>query len=268
MEYLSRFTNIADRILYKALFCREFEKIIQILSKRGIVECPIYLSIGQELPPAALSELCPNVKLFAQHRAHSYFLCFGGTPRELIAKLKCREGSASIQIKGKMYGHSGLMGDQAPIAVGAALAGMSPVVCVLGDASGEEDYVLGAIGFASKRKLPIMFLIEDNNLSILTEKSVRRNWELSDVGIALGLTKSLNSSDDLLELMDKMKETLSSMPSLLNVGVTRLCWHAGNNMNEENLIDRLDSLINKSNQKDLIRKYVSIELGDLLNEFS
>lgn len=268
MEYISRFTNLTDRILYKALYCREVEKIIQTLSKKGIIKCPIYLSVGQELPPAVLSELLPDAKIFAQHRAHSYFLCFGGAVRELIKKLKSKEGSASIQIKNKMYGHSGLMGDQGPIAVGAALAGMHPVVCVLGDASAEEDYVLGAIGFASKKKLPITFLIEDNNLSILTEKTVRRNWELSDVGSALKLEKSLSSSDELLELIEKMKDAIESMPSLINVSVTRLCWHAGNNMNDANLPDRLNDLINKSNQKNLIQESVFVELKDLLNEFS
>ena len=40
----------------------------------------------------------------------------------------------------------------------------------LGDASAEEDYVLTSLGWASTKKLPILFIVEDNNLSILTEK--------------------------------------------------------------------------------------------------
>ena len=39
----------------------------------------------------------------------------------------------------------------------------------MGDAS-RKDYVLGALGWASAKKLPILFIVEDNNLSILTEK--------------------------------------------------------------------------------------------------
>ena len=40
----------------------------------------------------------------------------------------------------------------------------------MGDASAEEDYALGALGWASTKELPILFIVEDNNLSILTEK--------------------------------------------------------------------------------------------------
>ena len=49
----------------------------------------------------------------------------------------------------------------------------------MGDASAEEDYVLGALGWASTKKLPILFIVEDNNLSILTEK------KLEEIGICM-----------------------------------------------------------------------------------
>ena len=55
-------------------------------------------------------------------------------------------GAASIHDpKIGMFGHSGLMGDQVPIAVGAALGSGKTVLTVVGDASGEEDYVYGAM---------------------------------------------------------------------------------------------------------------------------
>ena len=37
------------------------------------------------------------------------------------------------------------------------------------------------------KNLPIWFIVEDNNLSILTEKKVRRNWEMGDVAKSFGL---------------------------------------------------------------------------------
>ena len=51
----------------------------------------------------------------------------------------------------------------------------------MGDAAAEEDYVLGGLGWASTKNIPLITVVEDNNLSILTEKKVRRNWEMSDV---------------------------------------------------------------------------------------
>ena len=80
-----------------------------------------------------------------------------------------------------MYGHDGLMGSNGPIGVGACFATNKPTIIFLGDAAAEEDYVLAALGWASVKKLPILFIIEDNNYSILTEKKVRRNWHMKDV---------------------------------------------------------------------------------------
>ena len=68
------------------------------------------------------------------------------------------------------------MGSQVPIAIGACYASKKPTIVFLGDASAEEDYVLAALGWASFKKLPILFVVEDNNMSIKTEK------KLEDIG--------------------------------------------------------------------------------------
>ena len=55
-------------------------------------------------------------------------------------------GSASIHsTKINMFGHDGHMGTQAPIATGDETVQTNLVF--LGDASAEEDYVLGALGW-------------------------------------------------------------------------------------------------------------------------
>ena len=77
-----------------------------------------------------------------------------------------------IQKKIKMFGHDGLMGTQGPIGVGSCFVSKKPTIVFLGDASAEEDYVLASLGWASFKKLPILFIVEDNNLSILTEKKL------------------------------------------------------------------------------------------------
>ena len=56
----------------------------------------------------------------------------------------------------------------------------------MGDASAEEDYVLGALGWAATKKLPILFIVEDNNLSILTEK---KSEEIGTCTMWLGHSK-------------------------------------------------------------------------------
>lgn len=108
-----------------------------------------------------------------------YLLGFRGDPIALIDELLGKEtgcakgmgGSASIHCPEiGMYGHDGLMGSNSAIGVGACFASKKPTIVFLGDAAAEEDYSLASYGWASTKNLPILFVIEDNNLSILTEK--------------------------------------------------------------------------------------------------
>ena len=182
------------KVFKKASLCREFEEsVIQKLKEKKI-NTPTYVSAGQEFIPSTISTICENKKIkpliFGQHRCHSVYISFGGNLKKLANELlgkttgctKGKGGSPSIHSNQiNMYGHDGLMGSNGPIGVGACFALKKPTIIFLGDASVEEDYVLGALGWASTKKLPILIVIEDNNLSILTEKKTRRNWEIKDV---------------------------------------------------------------------------------------
>ena len=128
-----------------------------------------------------LTNSFPKTKkqIFIQHRGHATYLAFGGDLKKLILELLgsnkgCANGmggSASIQCREKnIYGHDGLMGSHGPIAVGACFGNNFPTLCFIEDAAAEEDYFLASLGWASTKKLPIWFIVEDNNLSILTEK--------------------------------------------------------------------------------------------------
>ena len=89
-------------------------------------------------------------------------------------------GSTSIHCKEiNMFGHDGHMGTQVN-RYRCCFQSKKPTIVFMGDASAEEDYVLGALGWASTKKLPILFIVEDNNLSILTEKKLE-NWNMHEV---------------------------------------------------------------------------------------
>ncbi len=106
----------------------------------------------------------------------------------------------------------------------------------MGDASAEEDYVLGALGWASTKKLPILFIVEDNNLSILTKKKVRRNWNMHDVARSFKM-KGYNLNDNPTEII-KYQKYFFKEPMLLNINTNRLFWHAGAGKDSEDIFDR------------------------------
>lgn len=201
----------------------------------GIMKMPIYLSLGSEHVPAAISTVSKDFLIFAQHRCHSYYLSFGGDMRKLIDELLHRPsgcaggmgGSASIHDPAiGMFGHSGLMGDQVPIAVGAALGSGKKVLAVAGDASVEEDYVFGAIAYAATKKLPVLVICEDNNLSILTPVATRRSWGINEVARSLGM-QAVDIADDPWLIAHYVELFLGKLPALINIRTCRHLWHAG-----------------------------------------
>src|SRR3989338_5216113 len=214
---------------------RYFELEAARVYNTGVMKIPIYLSLGQEHIPAAISTVTRDFLIFAQHRAHSYYLSFGGDMRKLTDELLHRAtgcargmgGSASIHDPSiGMFGHSGLMGDQVPIAVGATLGSGRRALAVVGDASAEEDFVYGAMGFAATRKLPVLFVGEDNDLSILTRVSTRRSWSIVDVARSLGL-QGVDITDDPWLIAHYVKLYLKDLPAFINIRTCRHRWHAG-----------------------------------------
>lgn len=225
----------ALRIFAKAALCRAFELKTAEVFKQGLIRVPIYLSVGQEMVAAVVSEAFAGCRIFGQHRAHAHYICHGGDLRALADELlhlptgcaRGMGGSASIHSpRIGMYGHSGLMGDHVPIAVGAALASGRPTLAVFGDAAAEEDYVAAAMGFAATRRLPVLFLCEDNNLSILTTVDVRRSWSLVDVAKGMGLA-AVDLADDPASLLAAAADLSGRLPAFLNVRTCRHLWHAG-----------------------------------------
>jgi TPP-dependent pyruvate/acetoin dehydrogenase alpha subunit len=239
------------KVFNRASLCRNFDEVVFKKLQDKTITFPTYLSVGQEFIPATIAQIVEdrNIEpdIFIQHRGHATYLSFGGRVVELIDELLGRPtgcangmgGSASIQCKEKhIFGHDGLMGSQVPIAVGSCYASKKPTIVFVGDSAAEEDYVFSSIGWAATKNIPILFVVEDNNLSILTEKKVRRNWEIDRVAKGFGV-EAYNISDD----SDDIKKYLSRVfkkPMLLNINTVRKYWHAGAGIDDVNVFDRYE----------------------------
>lgn len=216
-------------------FIRQFEYKVKEAYDRKIFQIPVYLAVGQEFNAAALSMVLPGVDIFAQHRAHGVCLAFGGSPEKLRDELLGTptgysggmSGSNAIQAPEiNMFGHSGLMGEQVPIAVGAALASGRPTLTICGDASVEEDYIYPSLGYAAMQKLPVFFVCEDNGLSILTPIETRRNWSAVDVARSVGMT-AVDIADDPWLIAHHVQVMMKDPPGFINIQTVRNLWHAG-----------------------------------------
>jgi pyruvate dehydrogenase E1 component alpha subunit len=244
--------NYRLNVFKKASFCRHFENAVYKNVQSKNIKIPVYLSAGQEYIPASIATILedkgiePNI--FIQHRGHSTYLSFGADSAALIDELLGKKtgcaggmgGSASIHsLEKNIFGHDGLMGSQVPIAVGHCYSTKKPTIVTMGDASAEEDYVLGAMGWASTKNLPILFVVEDNNLSILTEKKIRRNWEMDDVAKAFKM-EAHNITDDPFHIFQLLYHYDFDRPMLLNINTNRKYWHSGAGQDGDNF-DRYEN---------------------------
>jgi pyruvate dehydrogenase E1 component alpha subunit len=244
---------LSSRIYESAALNRAFEVSAFEQIKLGNIKFPTYLSAGQEYISAtiavALEEAGINQRqIFIQHRGHSTYLSFGGDIDKLVLELLgdkrgCANGmggSASIHsVEANIYGHDGLMGSHGPISTGMCYANKIPTLCFTGEGAVEEDYFLTSIGWASTKKLPIIFVVEDNNLSILTEKKVRRNWEIHDVAKAFKM-KAFDIDDDPQDIFNCLdfEKGIFAEPMLLNIKTNRMFWHAGAGIDDPDIFDR------------------------------
>jgi pyruvate dehydrogenase E1 component alpha subunit len=241
-EKLDR-TGVFRRMCYIRYFEREVARACEQQRVPGVV----YLAVGQESVAATVSTLTRGFAVFNQHRCHSIYLAHGGSPEVLRDELLglesgcCggRGGSPSAQDPAiPMFAYHGLIGEHIPLAAGYALATSQPTVVYFGDAGSEEDYALTAFGFAATHALPVLFVCEDNDLSILTPVRDRRNWQVTDVVRSMGLGCA-EVEDDPEQIFQATHALLPRLPAFINVKTCRHLWHAGTGVDGEPAQDRL-----------------------------
>lgn len=215
---------------------RMFEEVIVKVAKTGKINVKVHMSSGQEAVAAAIAETVSNYQIFVQHRCMDVFLALGGMPEAMRDEILCLDtGCCGGQLGGafqihngevELYAHTGFIGENVSVGVGMALGNRKKTLCFFGDGAAEEDYVLETIGFAATHHLPVLFVCTDNELSVLSPKEKRRNWELVDVAKGFGL-KTIDIADDPFSLMRYFKDFDQYLPALVNVRVCRNYWHAG-----------------------------------------
>ncbi len=250
---------------------RQFEQGAAQASTAGLTSGPVYLSIGQESPSATISTLTKGYSVFAQHRCHSVYLAHGGDPRVLRDELLGREsgccrgrgGSPCLQdLSIPLFGHHGLIGENIPLGTGYALATQKPTVIYFGDAAGEEDYALTSFGFAATHRLPVLYVCEDNDLSILTPIQDRRSWDLQEVVGAMGLPGATIDDDPQL-IFDTTRELLAQLPAFITIKTCRHRWHAGAGTDGPPAWDRLALFRSTFPDADAIENQVTLEVDEL-----
>lgn len=234
-------------VFERMTLARKFEECIVRACASGKFKIKIHMSSGQEAVAAAVGTAAWDYQIFTQHRTMDLYLALGGDACRLRDEILCLDSGTSGGRQGgafqlfengrRMYAHTGLIGENIPVGVGAALGNGEKTICYFGDGAAEEDYALSAYGFAVTHKLPVLFLCTDNELSVLSGKEKRRTWELDELARGFGM-ESMDVSDDPFTLILLIRKYEDRLPALINVRVCRNYWHAGVGVDEEPAWDR------------------------------
>lgn len=158
------------------------------------MRCPIHLSIGQE---AVAVGVCAHLKntdyAVSGHRAHAHYLAKGGDLKKLISEIYGKKTGCCGGRGGSMHlidlnvgflGSTPIVGGSIPIGVGVAfgsvLKGEQRIVAIFfGEGATEEGVFVESLNFAALKKLPVLFICENNLYSVYSPLSVRQPKERS-----------------------------------------------------------------------------------------
>jgi TPP-dependent pyruvate/acetoin dehydrogenase alpha subunit len=195
---------------------RRVEEEILRLYPTDKIKSPVHLSIGQEAVSVAVcDQLSRDDVLFATYRGHAAYLAKGGNMPAMWAELYgkatgCGRGKAGsmhlVDTAVNMMGTSAIVASSIPNAVGCALAvkmrGENRIVaCFFGDGAADEGVTQESINFAALRRLPILFVCENNEYAIYSHVSTRlAGYGLCERYRALGMVCEQEDSGDFLAM--------------------------------------------------------------------
>ncbi|EQA36789.1 putative TPP-dependent acetoin dehydrogenase complex, E1 component, alpha subunit [Leptospira inadai serovar Lyme str. 10] len=220
--------SVLKDLYVSALRIRLTEEEISKRYSQNKMRCPTHLSIGQEGVAAAVG-LVLGKEDFAvsTHRAHAHYLGKGGDLKAMIAEIYGKKTGCSGGHGGSMHlsdlscgfiGSTSIVGNSIPVGVGLGLSiqlnRTNQVSCVFfGDGSVEEGAFYEAANFAAVRKLPVLFICENNFFSVYSPLSVRQPSErkIHELVKAIGVNSDVGDGNDTLGVYHSVSKTVADM---------------------------------------------------------
>lgn len=227
---------------------REFE--IKVLEdfKKGIIKGTIHCCIGQEYEEVKIIEqLIEGDVVTSNHRGHGHYLAFtkdfDGLYNELCGLETGVNGGKSLSqhLHSKNFYSTGIQGGMIPVACGIALGmklkqSSNMVVCFIGDGTLGQGVLYESLNIASLWKLPICFVIENNQYAMSTSIKNNIQGSIEKRFLSFGLNKSA--------LIIR-----SNLPSFRVINTYRFCGHSGNDNRNYRSIEEEKKWIKKDKLK-------------------
>jgi pyruvate dehydrogenase E1 component alpha subunit len=242
----------ALEIYRKLSLIRQCQETIIREYPKDEIKTPVHLGIGLEGISVGVTHcLPPDTRSFGQLRNHGEYLSITGETDKFFGELYGKvtgtgggkAGSMHLSsIEHGLMSTSGIVASTIPLAVGGAFAakyrGTDQIaLAMFGDAAVEEGEFWESLNFACLHQLRVLFVCEDNDLSIHTFGKDRRGFRDKSIAAAVGgFDCHVFEADgtDVLVVIDTVKKALDVMnsdpkPAFLHLKWFRFLEHVGPN---------------------------------------
>jgi TPP-dependent pyruvate/acetoin dehydrogenase alpha subunit len=238
--------------LYRSLYrIRRLEEEVARVYPTDRIKSPVHLSIGQEAVSVGVCEaLAPGDVAFGTYRGHALYLAMGGDMRQMVAELYgratgCTGGKGGsmhlISPQAGMMGASAVVGTTIANAVGHAYAfqyqtRVALVASFFGDGATEEGVFAESLNFAAFKRLPVLFVCENNGYAIHTHQSRRQaTSQVCERVRTYGIPAERIEHNDVLYLHQRVQAIAPAIragqgPYFLEVMTYRWREHVGPNL--------------------------------------
>lgn len=240
--------EFAREMFARMSFIRAFEAKILSLTQTSPPQLmgSTHLCAGQEaVPLGAVAGTRQDDQILATYRGHGWALAAGLDPQAVMDEICHRRtglnggrgGSAYFMAPGTRFiGENSIVGAGFPIACGIAMANLQAgngriVLTSIGDGAMNQGSVHEAMAFAAVRKLPILFICENNGWSELTATpDMFLIDRLAKRGSAYGIPAATVSGTDPIIVRDTIAVAAAQCrsgegPRLIEFRVPRLWGH-------------------------------------------
>jgi TPP-dependent pyruvate/acetoin dehydrogenase alpha subunit len=182
-------TELRRRLLRDMIRIRRAEETLADLYPAQEMRTPTHFSIGQEAVAVGVcAALQQTDAVYSGHRCHAHYLAKGGSLDAMVAELYGKETGCARGRGGSVHlsdpeagvlASSAILGQTMAVAVGTALAFAMDrlprvAVCFFGDGTVEEGIFHETLNFAVVKKVPVLFVCENNGYSTHTRLDVRQ----------------------------------------------------------------------------------------------
>lgn len=222
------------------------EKLIELHPLQEMKSLQHY-SIGQEAISVGInSQLSTKDAIYCSFRSHAHYISKGGDIKKFVNELYLKNTGlmqgkgGSMHLADKKIGFYGsyvIVGSYISMALGTALSmkikkKRNLTVVYFGDGAMDEGILYECLNFAALKKLPILFVCENNGIASLSKNSERQsNTNYTEIAKCFKVPSFSVDGQDVVKvysLFKKIKKNIINRgPAFINAKTFRFKAHVG-----------------------------------------